>query len=90
MQIPISEARAKLPHLVKQIQREPGLTYEITIHDEVVAELKSPARFPRGGEAAKALLAIMERLPKSRSRKKVDVSENVKSHLYQSPHGTKV
>jgi hypothetical protein len=88
MQVPISEARAKLPQLVKQLQRDPSLTYEITIHDEVVAELKAPPALPRGGEAARELLALMERLPKPRSRKKVRVSENIKRHLYHSPHGT--
>jgi len=88
MQVPISEARAKLPQLVKQLQRNPSLTYEITIHDEVVAELKAPPSLPRGGEAARELLALMERLPKPRSRKKVRVSENIKQHLYHSPHGT--
>jgi hypothetical protein len=42
MQLPISEARTKLPHLIKQLQRNPNVTYEITVHREVVAELKVP------------------------------------------------
>jgi hypothetical protein len=87
MHVPISEVRAKLPQLVKQLQRDPSLTYEITIHQEVVAELKAPARIPQGGEAARELLAVMAQLPKTRSRKKLRVSENIKQHLYQKPHG---
>ena len=87
MQIPISEARAKLPQLIKQLQRSPSLTYEITVHHEVVAELKAPPQLSEGGEAAKRLLAIMKQLPKPGSRKKVRVSENIKKHLYDSPHG---
>ena len=61
MQVPISEARTKLPHLIKQLQRNPNLTYEITIHREVVAELKAPLQLPAGGEAAKRLLSILDR-----------------------------
>ena len=64
MQVPISEARAKLPQLVKQLQQNPTLTYEITIHHEVVAELKAPAQLPQDGEAARKLLALIEQLPK--------------------------
>ena len=87
MQVPISEARTKLPQLIKQIQRNPSLTYEITVHHEVVAELKAPPQLSEGGEAAKRLLAIMEQLPKPKSKKKVRVSANIKKHLYDSPHG---
>lgn len=87
MQVPISEARAKLPQLIKKIQRNPSLTYEITVHHEVVAELKAPPQLSEGGETAKRLLAIMKQLPKPRSRKKVRVSENIKKYLYDNPHG---
>ena len=89
MQVPISEARTKLPHLIKQLQRNPNVTYEITVHREVVAELKAPLQLPAGGEAAKRLLAILEQTPQSRSRKKVRVSENIKKHLYDKPPGTR-
>ena len=85
MQIPISEARAKLPKLIKQLQQDPNLVYEITVHQRVVAELKSPVQLPAGGEAAKELLAIIDQLPKPRSRQKGRVSENVKQYLYNKP-----
>ena len=89
MQVSISEARTKLPRLIKQLQRNPHLTYEITIHREVVAQLKAPVQLPAGGEAAKRLLTIMEQVRQSRSRKKVRVSENIKKPLYDNPHGTR-
>jgi len=89
MQIPISQVRAKLPQLVKQLKHNPSLTYEITVHHEVVAELKAPAQLPQGGEAAKSLLAIIAQLPKSKSRRKGKISENVKAHLYPNPHESK-
>ena len=88
MQIPISEARAKLPKLIKQLQQDPNLVYEITVHKEVVAELKSPVQFPADGEAAKELLAIIDQLPTSRSIQKGRVSENVKQYLYSRPDET--
>jgi hypothetical protein len=90
MQVPLSEARTKLPYLIKQLQRNPNVTYEITVHCEVVAELKAPLQLPAGGEAAKRLLTILEQTPQSRSRKKVRVSENIKKHLYDKPYGTRV
>jgi antitoxin (DNA-binding transcriptional repressor) of toxin-antitoxin stability system len=49
MQIPISEVRAKLPQLIKQLQRDPSVIYEITVHQAVVAELKAPSHQPQGG-----------------------------------------
>lgn len=82
MQIPISEARAKLPGLIKQLQKDPNLIYEITVHQVVVAELKSPAQLPAGREAAKELLTLIDQLPKTRSGQKGRVSENVKQYLY--------
>ena len=48
MQIPISEARAKLPQLIKQLREDPSLTYEITVHQEIVAELSIPMAKARG------------------------------------------
>jgi hypothetical protein len=89
MKVPTSEARTKLPHLIKQLQRNPNVTYETTVHREVVAELKAPLQLPAGGEAAKRLLAILEQTSQSRSRKKVRVSESIKKHLYDKPHGTR-
>ena len=79
MQIPISQVRAKLSQLVKQLKHNPSLTYEITVRQEVVAELKAPAQLPQGGEAASSLLAITAQLPKSKSRQKRKISADVKA-----------
>ena len=88
MQISISEVRAKLPQLIKQLQRDPGVIYEITVHQTVVAELKAPAHQPQGGDAAHALLALMEALPPASSAAQGRVSEGVKAHLYALPQDT--
>ena len=87
MQIPISEVRAKLPQLIKRLQQDPSVIYEITVHQAVVAELKAPSHQPQGGDAAHALLALMEALPPAPSQAQGGVSEDVKAHLYARPQG---
>jgi antitoxin (DNA-binding transcriptional repressor) of toxin-antitoxin stability system len=85
MQIPISEVRAKLPQLIKQLQRDPSVIYEITVHHAVVAELKAPSHQPQGGDTADALLALMATLPPAPFVAQGRVSEEVKAHLYARP-----
>jgi len=86
MRLPISEARRRLPELVRRVRADAGATVHITVHDEVVAELRAALPEPAPGAAAKALLALARRLPSTR-RRKVRVSANVKAHLY-GPGGT--
>ena len=88
MQIPISEARAKLPQLIKQLRQDPSLSYEITVHQEIVAELRSPSQVPQGGEAAKQLLAIIDQLPPAPAGDATDISTHVHEHLYPSADET--
>lgn len=82
MQIPISEARAKLPQLIKQLRQDPSLHYEITVHQEVVAELRSPSQLPEGGEAAKQLLSIIDQLPPASVADVTNTSEHINHYLY--------
>ena len=81
MRLPISEARRRLPELVRRVRADAGATVHITVHNEVVAELRAALPEPAPGAAAKALLALARRLPSTR-RRKVRVSTNVKAHLY--------
>ncbi len=83
MKISISEARRKLPALVKTVRKDPRTTIQITVREEVVAELRAPLPEPEPGAAAKKLVALMRKLPKHRGRK-TDVSAHVKEHLYGS------
>ena len=41
MKISISEARRRLPDLVRQVRKDMSATVQITVHDEVVAELRA-------------------------------------------------
>ena len=81
MKISISEARRRLPELVRQVRKDAGRSVQITVHDEVVAELRAALPEPEPGAAAKKLLGLMEKLPKHSGRK-ISVSAHVKEHLY--------
>lgn len=81
MKISISEARRRLPELVRQVREDAGIRVQITVHDEVVAELRAALPEPEPGAAAKKLLELMEKLPKHRGRK-TNISPRVKEHLY--------
>ena len=45
-EIPISEARRRLPDLLRRIDEDPAVGYHITRRNKVVAVLKSPAGRP--------------------------------------------
>ena len=82
MRLSISEARRRLPELVRQVRKDPGSSVQITVHDEVVAELRAALPEPEPGAAARALLELMRKLPKHRGRT-TDVSVRIKEHLYR-------
>jgi antitoxin (DNA-binding transcriptional repressor) of toxin-antitoxin stability system len=81
--VSISEARRRLPQLVRQVKQDRGSVVQITVRDEVVAELRAAMPQPEPGAAARALLELARRLPKPRRRgRPTDVSAHVKDHLY--------
>ncbi len=80
MKLSISEARKRLPALVRQV-RTGDVSVLITVHDEVVAELRAAQPEPLPGAAARKLMDVMKNLPRPRG-KKTSVSTNVKTHLY--------
>jgi antitoxin (DNA-binding transcriptional repressor) of toxin-antitoxin stability system len=79
--VTISEARRRLPQLVRQVKQDRGSVVQITVRDEVVAELRAALPEPEPGAAARALLELMQRLPKHRGRRR-NISGHVKDHLY--------
>lgn len=83
MKLSISEARKRLPELVRQVRKDAGARVEIMVRGEVVAELRAALPEPEPGAAAKKLVQLMRRLPKHR-RSKTYVSRHVKEHLYGS------
>lgn len=83
MKFSINEARKRLPELVRRVRKDPDSAVQITVRDEVVAELRAPLPEPEPGAAAKKLVALMRRLPKHRGRK-TDTSKRIKEYLYGS------
>ncbi len=81
MKVSISEARRRLPELVRQVRKDAGATVQITVRAEVVAELRAALPEPEPGAAARKLLELMRKLPKHSGRK-TNISSRVKEHLY--------
>ena len=79
--VSISEARRRLPELVRQVKQDRGCVVQITVRDEVVAEIRAALPEPEPGAAARALLELMSKLPKPRGRRR-NISGHVKEHLY--------
>jgi antitoxin (DNA-binding transcriptional repressor) of toxin-antitoxin stability system len=84
MKLPISEARKRLPELVRRVRKNAQAKIEITVRDEVVAELRGSLPEPQPGAAAKKLRAIMRKLPRRRGPK-THVSSRVGQYLYGRP-----
>ena len=84
MKVSISEARRRLPELVRQVRKDAGAAVQITVRDEVVAELRAALPEPEPGAAARALLELAKKLPRGRRRRARprDVSARVKEYLY--------
>ena len=81
MKLSISEARKRLPELVRRVRKDAGAKVQITVHDEVVAELRATLPEPEPGAAAKKLIEVMRKLPK-RAGRKTNISAHVKEYLY--------
>jgi hypothetical protein len=77
----ITEARKRLPGIIKSLKNSPDIVYQITVHNEIVAEIKSPAVI-KPGEAATKLIELRKKIQRKRKSYKVPVSENIKEHLY--------
>ena len=77
--ISITEARKKLPSIIRSFKASPDAVYQITVHDEVVAEIKKPPTV-KPGEAAAKLLDLRKHLRSK--RKKYRISESIKDYLY--------
>jgi len=79
--ISISEARKKLPSIIRSFKASPDTVYQVTVHDEVVAEIKTSPKV-KPGDAAARLLALRKQTGKKGKSKKYPISENIKGHLY--------
>jgi len=78
--ISITEARKRLPGIIKSLKSSPNTVYRITVHNEIVAEIKTPPKI-KPGEAAAKLLELRKRRG-SKKYKTKPISENIKEYLY--------
>jgi hypothetical protein len=78
--ISITEARKRLPGIIKSLKTSPDTVFQITVHDEVVAEIRTPPKI-KPGEAAAKLLELRKRLGRKKYKTK-PISENIKEYLY--------
>ena len=88
MKLSISEARKRLPELVRHVRKDAGAKVEIMVRDEVVAELRATLPEPEPGAAARKLVRLMRKLPKYHGRK-TKVSAHTKENLYGSATNTR-
>ena len=79
--ISITEARKRLPSIIKSLKSSPDTVYQITVHNEVIAEIKAPPKI-KPGEAAAKLLEMRKKLRSKKRGYKIHISENIKEHLY--------
>jgi antitoxin (DNA-binding transcriptional repressor) of toxin-antitoxin stability system len=83
MKLSISEARKKLPQLIRRVRKNPNATVQITVREEAVAELRALQPGPVPGEAARRLLDLRKKFArKGLKTRRTDVSNHVKEHLY--------
>lgn len=62
--IPVSEARTRLSRLLKQLQEDPDIVFEITVNDLVLGELRAPEAMQFRVKPGKALLEALEAMGK--------------------------
>jgi hypothetical protein len=79
--ISISEARKRLPGIIKSLRTAPDTVFQVTVHDEVVAEIRTSPMVKPGAAAAR-LLKLRKKAGGKRASKKYPVSGSVKDHLY--------
>lgn len=79
--ISITETRKRLPAIIKALKASPEAVYQVTVHDEIVAEIKRPPAI-KAGEAAARLLELSAKLRRKNAGYKLPISENIKEHLY--------
>ena len=77
----ITEVRKRLPSIIKSLKASPEEVYQVTVHDEIVAEIKRPLTV-KPGEAAAKLLELSGKLRRRKPGYKLPISENIKEHLY--------
>lgn len=80
--ISISEARKRLPQLVREIQQKGFMRYRLLVHGKTAAEIGPPRA--RSLPASRSLLSLRKKAFRLLRRKKIprDISRSVDKYLY--------
>ncbi len=83
--IQVSEARAKLSNLLKQIHENPDIIYEITVNSMVLGELRAPDAMQFRLKPGKALTDAMEMVgqPETSMPESTSIARDHDSYLYE-------
>lgn len=81
MKLTVSEARQRLPELVRRLRADRELRIQITVHGNLAAELRATYDEPPPGAAAKKLLELIATMPEHKGPRE-NVSERVNEVLY--------
>ena len=81
-QISVSQARARLSQLLKKLQEDPELVFEITVNDMVLGELRSPESTQRLIRPGQALSRALEALGEPEVPTTGSVAREHDQHLY--------
>ncbi len=81
MELSVSEARQRLPELVRRVREDPELRIQITVHGNLVAELRASDNEPPAGAAAQKLLELIADMPEHEGPKR-NIAGRVKEVLY--------
>jgi hypothetical protein len=81
-QIPISQARARLSQLLKKLQEDPEIVFQITVNGLVLGELRSHKPQLRLIKPGQALLQALEALEESEVPTTGSVARHHNEHLY--------
>jgi len=81
--ISVSDARKGLPRLIREIQKNPQLVFQISVRKETVAEIRSAKPMVTPGEAVKRLVRLRKRLSHSaKGKEREPISQKTKDYLY--------
>ncbi len=82
-ELSISEARKKLPALLKAIQKDSSLSFLIKVREEPIAALRALVKGPKKGRAVQSLLRLMKKQERVKKIRRSNItSENFKNFLY--------
>ena len=87
--ISLTEARRRLSSILREIEAEPNIGYQIKVRDKVVAELRSPATRRSQTSSGEALLKFAREMEALYPRKPGERLRNISGHFKEYLYGKK-